>query len=205
MALSKYDLTCETTNFAREAQIILGPCTGLLQDILKRNIPESTFVSNLKTFITNHTNLFSKEQLKVAMKGNYSDFDISLLYCLLRNMCSIPQHTNNWGNYPSPVDRSLSANIERIRFLRNKYGHGTSFSLSDSEFQKEWDYIFQIIKELEGYLGTGTDYQETLSKLKHSSMDPKLEKNYIEKLLVVEDLRVGFSDLKGKKCFFHTY
>lgn len=113
-------------------------------------------------------------------------------------MCSIPQHTNLWGNVPNQVDRSVSANTERMRILRNEYGHTTDFFLSDSDFEQKWKDIFQIVKELESNLGTATDHQDALLKLKTCSMDPDEEKKYIQKLSIVEQMQVQISDLEGK-------
>lgn len=162
MALSKYESTRETTNFARVARIILGPCTSVLRDILKKEIPPFGFHHTVNTFFANSDkhkkSTISVTQKQLVLKGKYSEFDITLLYYLLRNVCSIPQHINLWGNVPNQVDRSMPANIERMRILRNEYGHTTDFFLSDSDFEQKWKDIFQIVKELESNLGTGTDH-----------------------------------------------
>lgn len=202
MALSKYESTRETTNFARVARIILGPCTSVLRDILKKEIPPFGFHHTVNTFFANSDkhkkSTISETQKQLVLKGKYSEFDITLLYYLLRNVCSIPQHTNLWGNVPNQVDRSVSANTERMRILRNEYGHTTDFFLSDSDFEQKWKDIFQIVKELESNLGTGTDHQDALLKLKTCSMDPDEEKKYIQKLSIVEQMQVQISDLEGK-------
>lgn len=202
MALSKYESTRETTNLARIARIISGPCTGILQDILKKGIMPMAMSHNVKTFLSNLPTSkkppINKKQENLIYGGQYSRFDITLLYFLLRNICLISPHANLWGNDPSPLDRSLSANIERIRIIRNEYyGHVTHFSLSDSEFQQKWKKIHQIVKELEGHLGTDTVYQDAVTELKSCSMDPEVEKTYISKLLSVEKLRNDFANLKG--------
>lgn len=205
MALSKYDSTRETSNFARIARIILGPCTSLLQDILMKEILPSVLSQKVNTFIANKKSPINKSQQRLIYGGNYSSFDITLLYFLLRNMCSIPPHTNQWGHDPSPGDRSVSANIERIRIIRNGYGHGTHFSFSDTDFEQKWKNIFQIVQELESYLGTATDYQDSLTKLKTCSMEPDLEKSYKEKLLQFENLELEFSSLKGSNQVVYTW
>lgn len=202
MALSKYESTRETTNFARVARIILGPCTSVLRDILKKEIPPFGFHHTVNTFFANSDkhkkSTISVTQKQLVLKGKYSEFDITLLYYLLRNVCSIPQHINLWGNVPNQVDRSMPANIERMRILRNEYGHTTDFFLSDSDFEQKWKDIFQIVKELESNLGTGTDHQDALLKLKTCSMDRDEEKKYIQKLSIVEQMQVQISDLEGK-------
>lgn len=175
MALSKYESTRETTNLARVGRIILGPCTDILLDILKKEISPSALSRKLKTFIgktPKHKKCpISLQQAQLVYGGKYQDFDITLLYVLFRNVCSIPPHANQWGNDPSTGDRSLSANIERIRIIRNQfYGNPKKISLSDTVFKKTWNNIFQIIKELEGYLSNGTTYQDAVKEIKICSM-----------------------------------
>lgn len=132
----------------------------------------------------------NKKQEQLVYGGNYSKFDITLLYFLLRNICAIPPHVNQWGNIPDTQDRSVSANIERIRLVRNEYyGHITHLSISDEEFEKIWTNCFNIVKDLEKYLGYTQQYQASLKDLKICSMDPEVEQQSIERLLVDEKLQ----------------
>ena len=163
MSLSKYESTRGTTHLARIARAILGPCIDVLREVLAKEISPPDLERKVKTYIhQNKKPSISKQQKRLVYGKNYSVFDVTLLYFLLRNMSSIPQHKNNWGKDPELTDKSVSANIERVRILRNEwYGHATDFSLSDSDFEQRWNHISQIVKELEGYLGTETKYQDT--------------------------------------------
>lgn len=209
MALSKYDSTRETTNIARIVRIILGPCTDVLRAILNKEITPSVLPQKLRTFLGNLQKTkkppISRDQESIVYNngGNYSTFDITLLYFLLRNVCSIPEHRLKWGNEPSPTDRSVSANIERIRLTRNDYyGHATHFAILDQDFTKRWDNLFLIVKELEAYIGSSTDYQDALKELKSCSMDPEMEQSYIERLTVVKELQVKMKKQEGKYSLF---
>lgn len=51
MANAKYASTRETTNLARIARIILGPCTDVLCDVLKKEIPPSTLSQKVKIYL----------------------------------------------------------------------------------------------------------------------------------------------------------
>lgn len=203
MATSNYDSTSETTNLARIARIILGPCTDVLRAVLKKEMPPATLSQNLKTFLANlprHKKPpISKTQEHIVYGGNFSHFDTTLLYFLLRNICSIPEHRQKWGKKPSPTDRSVSANIERIRLIRNDYyGHVASFSLPDPDFINQWNDLFVIVKELESYIGSSTDHQDAVTRLKSCSMDPEVEQNFIDRLLVVEKLQETVENLERK-------
>lgn len=197
MALSKYDSTRETTNLARVARIILGPCTDVLRAVLANEMLPAALSHNVKTFLSNlpkpKNPPINKTQEKLVHGGNYSNFDITLLYFLLRNICSIPEHGLKWGNKPSPTDRSVSANIERIRLIRNRYyGHATHIGISDPEFISQWNELFLIVKELEAYIGSCTDYGDAVKNLKSCSMDPEVEQNFIDRLLLIEKLQGKF-------------
>lgn len=196
----KIKSTRETTNLARIVRIILGPCTDVLCAVLTKEIQPSTLKQNVKTFVANHRNpIITQKQQQLIDAGNYSDFDISLLYLLLRNVCSIQPHTNQWGKVPRQEDRGLSANIERIRVIRNEYyGYFTEFSISDADFEHKWKTIFQIVRELECYVGTDTEYQEALTELKICPMDPDAVQAYIKKL------QDDILDLKGNSNSFYA-
>lgn len=188
MAQSKYVSTRETTNLARLARVILGPCTDVLRAVLAKHFTPQALSHNVKTFLANYQRgkkpPITKNQQTLVNSGTYSDFDITLLYSLLRNICPITPHGNQWGNDPSPNDRSLSANIERIRLKRNEYGHISIHSMKNTDFKKTWQEILQVVQELDTYLGTTTTkYQDAVHEIETCSMDPEQTEKYIEQLL----------------------
>lgn len=204
-----YASTPGTTNLARTARLLLGPCTGILRKILKNKIHPNTLTQAVKNVITNHrTNPFTKQQMDIICpskpqnsqyRGDFSDLDLTLLYTILRNCCNITPHNKGWGNDPDIKDRGESASIERIRLLRNRYyGHQSSITISDAEFNALWQDILQIIKEIEATFGTSTDFQDDVIMIKKCSMDPQLEDTYIQELLVIEKLQDQVTSLSGK-------
>lgn len=158
----------ENWNFARIAQIITGPLTGILQAVLLKEISPSdlsTIVKVLSSKSKSKRFLINKQQETFINSGDYSKFDIGLLYFLLRNVCAITPHTNRWGNNPSPADRSVSANIERIRQIRNHFAHTSEFSISDIDCYKKCKEIVDIVEQLEQYLGTSTVHRDKVQEI----------------------------------------
>lgn len=51
MAQSKYASTQETTNLARVARVILGPCTDILRAVLQNEITPSDLSNKVKTYL----------------------------------------------------------------------------------------------------------------------------------------------------------
>lgn len=204
-SISKYDLTQET-HFARIARAILGPCTDVLREVLTKEISPLDLEKKVRIYmLQNRTPYISERQKKLVYSKNYSFFDLTLLYFLLRYICSIPPHKNKWGKDPELTDRSVSANIERVRILRNQWEYASDIFLSDSDFDQIWNHISHTVKDLEGYLGTATKYQDALIKLKTCCMDPASIQHYmyLVKLNTVEMLS-DITILKGKSQVVST-
>lgn len=206
MAQSKYASNRETTNFARISRIILGPCTDVLCALLTIEIRPSDLPKQVQTFLAKLPKQkkcpITKEQENLINKANYSDFDITLLYFLLRNLSNIPPHTNNWGNVPSSRDRSVSANIERIRLIRNEFGHSSEISISETDFNNKWQEIFDIVRDIESFIGNFTIYQDAVRSIKTCSMDPDQINKYINELI---ELNKKLLDISGKFCCSVVY
>ena len=118
------------------------PCTNLLQEVLRQHVSEKDihkFLNdpakkrNIFPFLRKlkqETTLYPQTGV---FNGSYADFDLSLLYALIRNLRGIPSHNTGLGYAPDSMDNSIAANIERIRILssRNKYAHNRTCPLTD--------------------------------------------------------------------------
>ncbi|XP_062607980.1 E3 ubiquitin-protein ligase DZIP3-like [Saccostrea cucullata] len=188
MACSKYKSTKETTHAARLSRLLLDPCTYIFRDLLRSFIPEAQFPHILRNFVATLIPIINKDQRNLLYPragqylGTYEDFDLSLLYILLRNISGIPPHKNGWGKQPDPTDRSLSANIDRTREIRNTYcGHVPRVTLPEQDFQRIWQDTTVIIRELEGSLTAGcTTYTDAAKLIKTDTMDPEQENKYLD-------------------------
>ena len=150
--------TKEDRNVEIVKRALEKPCTGLLQEVLRYYIPEKDIYKLLNDPAEKQKIIRFVRKLKQegtlypqtgVFSGKYDDFDISLLYVLIRNLTGIPDHNTGWGNEPDITDNSTAANVEWIRLLRNKYFHGPSIQLSDKDFGKEWQKIITCIQEIE--------------------------------------------------------
>ncbi|XP_062582697.1 uncharacterized protein LOC134244451 [Saccostrea cucullata] len=204
MAAHSYPSTLQTTNRARICHVLVGPVSDLFRDLLRQFVLETDFLNKLtqeKNKILNHVHdPLLKSLLYPKNRSNfvgYSQFDLTLLYTLLRNICGIKEHRNGWGKTPDSGDNSLSANIDRIREIRNKcLGHMPEMSLSDSDFAKTWTEIRLIVSELEKHLGNSTKYVYAVDDLKTETMDPELEKKYFDLMNSQQKL---IEDISGKQ------
>ena len=73
---------------------------------------------------------------------NSLNFDITLLFLLLTNICGLSPPASGWHAKPSPSDNSLEANLARVKFFRNElYGHVTSTGVDATSFSSFWHEI----------------------------------------------------------------
>ncbi|XP_033729700.1 uncharacterized protein LOC117318880 isoform X2 [Pecten maximus] len=190
---SKYSSSTETTNFARLSRLVVDICSDVYRAVLKANIPPPGLTAILlsqKVHLCNHNHLENRQKQLLypvggVFTGTLKDLDFSLLFRLIRNLqgINIPPHTKGWGKTPNSTDRSLAANIERLRVQRNEaYGHLQTASLSDTEFKDRWDIIRQSISEIEQGTLTGDTYVTAVDNLLTTSMDPDTENEYIQEL-----------------------
>ncbi|XP_021339960.1 uncharacterized protein LOC110441185 isoform X2 [Mizuhopecten yessoensis] len=188
---SNYQSSSVTTNFARLSRLVLDVVCDLLRDVLEAKVPPPGLTAILGSQKDQLCRNLEHRQRQIlypsgrVFSGTLEDLDFTLLYKLLRNLQSIniPPHQTGWGKPPDPADRSLSANIDRLRVQRNEsYGHLSTASLSDSDFNNRWYLIRQSVCEIEKDALTGDTYVTAVDDLLTVSMDPEAETYYIEEL-----------------------
>ncbi|XP_078311003.1 uncharacterized protein LOC111115920 [Crassostrea virginica] len=206
MASTSYAATEEMTNINRVSRLLMDPCTDQLRDLLRFYIPPANFNTVIQTVKSRLPRLTEPQQKLIlpdsgVYSGNYDDMDISLLYILLRNVCRIKAHNQGWGNSPDSADRSVSANIERLRLARNRCGHSTG-GMSNAEFNHVWSEIRAAVVDLDKTLGIGNKYQEAVDFIRNDTMDPMRDKHFrdqlLEQITETENIKKDVRSLKRK-------
>lgn len=142
-----------------------------LRDILASHIKPVDLYYKIK----NCSNLkLRPDQLKICFippsgVPDYDKFDVTLLYTLIRNLCSLPCPAQGWGNEPNSTDTQTSDDIERLRLFRNNYyAHAESASISDAVFEDVWKNLKLVFKRIHSKTGCSVDYEEELIKIERS-------------------------------------
>ena len=186
MAFAFYSATEETTNINRVSRLLMGPCTDQLRDLLRFYIPPASFPSVIQR-ARSRLPYMTDPQRKLILpnsgvySGNYEDMYISLLYILLRNVCGIRAHNRGWGNTPDSADRSVSANIERLRLARNQCGHSIG-RMCNTEFDQIWSKIKGAVVDLDKALGNRNKYQEIVNFIQNDTLVPEKDKHFRDQL-----------------------
>lgn len=81
-----------------------------------------------------------------------SRFDISLLFCLLRNICGLSPPETGWDREPDSDDFSVGADIVRVRFFRNQFFHcqpNLTCGVDTPTFSTLGDELCKVYRRLE--------------------------------------------------------
>ena len=149
-------------NFQRLARLLISGGTVLLREAFDIKRPPS----NLSTTLQNPA---TKKLLKAAkltkpqwdclypspgMYGKSIDFDITLLFRLLRTICGLIPPVAGWDALPASTDYSLEADLARIKYYRNSmYGHVTeNMEISDDEFSVRWREVSEALVRVAGQI-----------------------------------------------------
>jgi hypothetical protein len=194
---ARFGSTPETTNYARLCRLVVDVGTEVLRHLV---ITQLTPVQLGADIVTNRhilrpiLNPDQRQRLYgPGTNPGVSQFDISLLYILIRNLCPrIGPPTYGWGKPPPPVVPGqpvpLADEVERIRTSRNTiYGHVTRTAVSTADFGLYWADIDAVLARLDRLWGT--QFQQHGQNLKVECMDPEMVQRYMSQfhILCVSD------------------
>ena len=150
-------------NFQRLARLLISGGTVLLREVFDRKCLPSKLPTILQNPATEkrlckEANL-TKLQWKClyplpGMYGKSTDFDITLLFRLLRTICGLTPPVTGWDVLPRSTDDSLEAGLVRIKYYRNSlYGHvNENMEISDYEFSVHWREISEALMRISGQI-----------------------------------------------------
>ena len=149
-------------NFQRLARLFISGGTVLLREVFDIKCPPSNLPTTLQ-------NAATKKLLKAAkltkpqrdclypspgMFGKSTDFDITLLFRLLRTICGLTAPVMGWNVLPASTDDSLEADLARIKYYRNSiYGHvNENMEISGDKFSVLWREISEALVRIAGQM-----------------------------------------------------
>lgn len=186
-------LSKDEHNFTCFAKACVELITLPLVDILFNRIkPINLHNEILKSSLLNGKNKLQKGQLGICFISppglpNYNHFDVTLLYTLIRNLCSSLTPTQGWGKNPNPADTKIGDDIERLREFRNAYfAHANCTAMSDGKFEVLWKKLKTVIQRIQIYTKAWSNT------------------NYEQKLTEIESCRFGYEDREKYKLLLEA-
>ncbi|KAL3888409.1 hypothetical protein ACJMK2_000777 [Sinanodonta woodiana] len=173
-------ITREHINHNRLCVALVTVCGNALKEVLSTHVPaphtdihQAILANKSKLTSRQGRPLLNLDQTQLVFPdpqgkttGKVDQFDLSLLYTLIRNISTVSAPGRGWGNYPKdqPRDNSLGASVERIRLYRNHIiGHSMDGKISQQDFDDYWKIIDAVLDDIELKLGR-QGYREQLEK-----------------------------------------
>lgn len=177
------NLSQKQLNFARVSIVCVDIVKLPLKDILNIFIKPTELVNSIKacqSLLDGEFKLNPDQRRKCSLNStnlpDYSNFDVTLLYKLIRNLCPDPLlgPTNKWGKKPKQNDVCVVDDIERIRELRNtSFAHTESAEISDDDFKKFWRDAKCMMNRCQQFTtsnGCKNDYNQMLIDLERQTL-----------------------------------
>ena len=141
-------------SYQRLARLLISGGTVLLREAFDIKCPQSDLSTTLQNPATKKPLKAAKLCPSPGMCGKSIDFDITLLFRLLRTICGLAPPVTGWDALPASTDDSLEADLARIKYYRNSlYGHvNENMEISDDEFSVLWREISEALVRIAGQI-----------------------------------------------------
>ena len=180
-------------NFQRLSRLLIAGGTCILREIFDSILPPSTlsvvaFADPLVGAKLRRARLTKPQRDCLypapGLYGKSSDFDINLLFCLLRQICGLTSPPLGWHKLPATADKTMSDDLARVKFYRNTvYGHvSETMEISDDKFNYLWVEISEALIRLANHISgvKGLEWQQAIAKLQSDPLTPEDEQNVEE-------------------------
>lgn len=177
----------ERTNYARLCRMIVDLCTEILRKLLLSHYTPQQVAVLAHRCPRKSLNAKQWTLIFSADTNQCADFDITLIYTLLRNSPVISPPNGGWGlqTLPGPANVDIGDDIERIRIIRNKvYGHLPNTKVTTAVYQQTVTELQGVTTRFDQRLTTNRWNQE-LNQIDTDIMEPERERRYIN---IVSDL-----------------
>ena len=181
----------EKANFQRLARLLMCGGLTLLREVFDSIHPPASLPAVLSHPATvrqlNGARLTRAEWEQVYLPsgghGKSADFDITLLFRLLRTICHLVPPPTGWDCLPPMSVCSLESDLVRIKYYRNNiYGHNQTMEISDDEFVDLWREISEaLLRIAESFSRAKRDeWKESVDKFLHDPLTPDAESHVAE-------------------------
>ena len=196
----------EETNGNKLRRLLIDGGTTVLRNTFDYYHPPANLIADLssKRIHSTLTKLRRKNILKDSQwdklfpppgggPPNSIDFDITLLFLLLRNICGLSPPLSGWDKLPPASDNSREANLARIKYYRNElYGHVATTGIPTPVFDVKWYEVSSVLVSL------GLSQSE-VDRLKREPCGEDYVSAVIEWMKNDEEIQFQLKDLRTKQ------
>ncbi|CAC5356477.1 unnamed protein product [Mytilus coruscus] len=190
----------QVTNYARIGHAAQQLLPEILQDLISIREPTTLLHSHVtnNSFLSRTLKQHEWSVISNVNLNGYANFDVPLIYKLVRNLNLVPKPKQGWDykNPPQQSEITPGDDIECIRRVRNEIFHRGNSSVSATELALYFNVFRDIAGRLEIYLGKpGGNFVNKFNLLENCCMDEETEEIYLKRL---DDLKRREKDVSEK-------
>ena len=156
---SPFAASSETTNGVKLRRLLVDGGTTALRKVFDGIHPPTSLAANLHLNNSTLDDLFARGILTEEQKNllfppdrskpDSKTFDITLLFLLLTEISGLsPPARTGWNHKPHAKNKSLAANLVRIKLFRNKLIHTPETRIDSRLFNELWKEISGVLVSL---------------------------------------------------------
>ena len=196
----------EETNGNKLRRLLINGGTTVLRNTFDYYHPPANLVADLSSKSIH--SILTKLRRKIILKDSQWDklfpppgggppnainFDITLLFLLLRNICGLSPPLSGWDKMPPASDTSIEANLAGIKYYRNElYGHVATTGIPTPVFDVKWHEVSSVLVSL------GLSQSE-VDRLKREPCGEDYVSAVIEWMKNDEEIQFQLKDLRTKQ------
>ena len=195
MAEKVLHATDEKANFQRLAQLLVCGGITLLREWFDSIHPPTRLSLTLNDPTTkkrlqklrDHKKVITQQEWKLiypspGMCGKSTDFDITLILKLFRNVCNLIPPVSGWDNLPDKADHSPEADLVRIKHYRNRVCHSYEMEISDEEFVDFWTEISEALLRIAQSISSTkkVEWEKAINEFLSEPLTPDADRSIAE-------------------------
>ena len=204
----------QSVNYFKIIKLLVNVGADVLREALLKEIPKTQLANE---FARNYRNFVILKRQKVLRDPQFSlvtnpspdpsQFDVSLLVALLRNICpNVQAPAKGWKESPNETDKSLGAELVRIRDIRNIL-HRASTLMPKGLFLPLWTDLVSIIIRIATGISPEVTYRitEKIVYLKQEDTKPdgENEKKFLQIFIAMSDMEEKMHYIKQSLDILH--
>ncbi|XP_063447976.1 uncharacterized protein LOC134727525 [Mytilus trossulus] len=193
------------TNYARLGLATQNELPDILRELLLIKEPPHLLEVhlNINSFLSRNLRAHEWNIIRSVRTSQYKEFDVPLMYKLIRNLNLVPCPTQGWDNQtpPSLTEITVGDDIERIRRIRNEIVHRGNTNVLGHELADYFSSFKDIAKRLEVTLMlSNRKFVSKMENVETCCIDKDTEQHYIKRLTELEkyetELVMNFAEVR---------
>jgi hypothetical protein len=175
------------TNYARLGHAAQELLPDMLRELILLKEPTNKLIldCNANRYLKRTLRQIEWLCINNVINNEYSNFDVPLLYKLIRNLNLVPQPTANWDFPRDPMGNELTIgdDVERIRRKRNDILHRANVNVDETELSENFSLFKSVASRLEVYMGKPNGYfGHKCEWLETCCMDSQAQEQFLQKM-----------------------